>query len=69
MRDDHRQNWWADSVDLAGRDGAIEAGVVVRGILGSLRRIRGRIGSWIGRGIRVRIGEWIGSRFGGRTGG
>src|SRR5437879_3696800 len=62
MRDDQRQYWWAHSVDLAGRDGSVDSGVVVAGNLGSLRRVRGRIGGWIGD----RIGGWIRGRIRGR---
>src|SRR5207245_5498495 len=62
MRDDQRQYWWAHSVDLAGRDGSVDSGVVVAGNLGSLRRVRGGIGGWIGG----RIGGWIRGRIRGR---
>ena len=62
MRDDPRQSWWADSVDLAGRDGSVDSGVVVAGILRGCRRVRGRIGGWIGD----RIGGWIRGRIRGR---
>src|SRR5205807_2436511 len=60
---------WADSVDLAGRDGSVDSGIVVAGNLGSLRRVRGRIGGWIGDRIGGRIRGRIRGRFRGRAGG
>src|SRR5438445_10832601 len=68
MRDDQRQYGGAHSVDLAGRDGSGDSGVVVAGNVGSLRRVRGRVGGWVGDGIAGAVRGRAGGRCRGRHG-